>query len=200
MSLGRTTTVALGCGIALLAAAIVVDPGIAEQVGMTEALAGIKNGYLLVAGAGVVALVYGSLVWLSWSASGVSQATPPDVETGTASVVPGSELDEALPELAGRRERAARPVEHRDWIRTRLRGDAVSTLARIRNVPEQRAVDAVAAGTWTDDRYATGFLGGEDAPGPRWYQRLWHGLRRRDSFSLRVRRTVDALTALEGAS
>lgn len=188
----------LGAGLAALAGAIAVQPELADRVGLVDLLAGVENVYLPVAGAGVVAVVYGFLVWISWSAGGSEQATPPDVETAFAGRVPGAELDVALPELAGERGRAARPVEHRDLIRERLRADAVETVARLRSRPREETTTVVASGEWTDDRYASDLLGGDDAPGPSWYQRLWHGLRRRDPFVHRVERTVESLEDLGG--
>jgi hypothetical protein len=190
---------ALGVGLGGLAIGLAVDPSLAVRLGLVDLLTSVRNGYLLVAGLGVVAVIYGLVVWLSWSVTGVEEASPPAVEEATGGEVPGSELDAALPELAGRRGRAARPVEHRDWIRDRLQADAAITVARVRNCSRSDAEDRIESGSWTDDRYASDFLGGPDAPGPRLHQRLWNGVRRRNAFSVRVRRTIDALDRLEGS-
>lgn len=196
--LGRVMAV-VGLGLWGLAVALAIEPTLAGRLGLADLLAGVRNGYLLVAGVGVLAVIHGLSVWISWSAEGIDEASPPAVELAMAGRVPGTDLDEALPELAGERGRAARPVDHRDWIRRRLVVDAANTIARIRNCSRSEAEDRVEAGTWTDDPYASDFLGGPDAPGPRWYQQLWNGFRRRDAFSLRVRRTIDALERLEGS-
>lgn len=200
MSARRRVLTALGLALAGASVALAVEPGLARDLGLDDLVAAAGNAHLLVAGAGLVALLYGGFVWLSWSVAGVDQASPPAVEAFAGGAVPGAAFDTALAELAGERGRAARPVEHREWIRDRLRADAAATLSRTRDEPVEAATAAVEAGEWTDDRYASAFLGGPAAPGPRWYQRLWGWLTRRDQFSHRARRTVAAITALEGGS
>lgn len=188
---------AFGLALAGLAATLAVRPGLAAQAGFGQLLGVVENGYFLAVGAGALAGFYALFVGMWWWIAGnVVQAEPPTVETFAESRIPGSEFDRALPELAGERGRAVRPVEHRDWIRERLRGDAVRTVARTRNVDREAATTLVESGEWTDNRYAADFVGGESAPRPRVHRRVVDWVLRRDAFARRARQTVTALAAL----
>ena len=194
----------VGAGALSLVAgvAFAVAPGVPAELGVTSMLAAVGNGYLLVAGVGVLAVVWAVAAGTDWALYGAEQATMPDRESFVALPAPGGELDEAVAELSGQRERAARPVDHRDRVRERLRRDAARTLVLHRGYDREAAREAVASGTWTDDRFAADFLADcDDAPRPRWYQRLWRWLRRTDSFAVGANRTVDAVDAIaEGES
>lgn len=187
-----------GLGLAGLAGLLAVRPGLAAQAGFGGLLSAVGNGYFLAVGVGALAGFYGLFVGMWWWIAGnVVQAEPPAVETFAESAVPGTAFDEALPELAGERGRAVRPVEHREWIRERLRTDAVRTVARVRNVDIEAAGSQVESGDWTDNRYAADFVGGESAPRPRPHRRLLDWTLRRDPFTRRARQTVAALVDLE---
>lgn len=199
--LGRFLLVASGlCSAAGVAFAF--DPSLATELGVASVVAAVGNGYLLVAGVGVLAVVWAVAAGTDWVLYGAEQATVPERESFVAVPAPGGEFDEAVAELAGERERAARPVDHREKVRERLRRDAARTLVLHRGYDREAAREAVAAGTWTDDRFAADFLAErDDAPRPRWYQRLWRWLRRADSFAVGATRTVDAVAAVaEGDS
>lgn len=178
--------------------ALLVRPDIAATLGVQSLLSATDNGYYLVVGVAAVGLFYGLYIGMSWwIAEDVQQIEPPTVETFAGTAIPGSELDEALVELAGKRGRAARPVEHRELIRDRLRTDAIRTVARVEQLPRDEAVALVDAGDWTQNRYASGFVGGASAPGPRWHQVARDWVLRRDAFSRRVRQTIAALSQLQ---
>lgn len=186
-------------GVAALAAgtAFAVAPGVAAETGVASAVAAVGNAYFLVAGVGLLALLWAVARGTDWAIYGARQATMPDAESFVAVPTPGGEFDEAVAELGGERERAARPVDHREKIRERLRRDAVDALVVHEGYDRQRAREAVDAGTWTEDRFAAAFVAaGEDAPRPRWYQRLWRWLRRADPFAVRARRAADELADL----
>lgn len=200
MSRGRTLWAAVGLLLASLAFALAVRPSLAASVGLESLLAVAGNGYFVAAGVAGFGLFYALFIGMSWWLAEPTQATPPTVETFAARPVPGSEFDDAIDELAGERGRAARPVEHRDLIRERLRRDAIETVRRVEDVPRAVAVDAVERGTWTRNRYATGFVGGDAAPTPRRHRVALDWLLRRDGFARRARHTVAALDGLEAAA
>ena len=196
MRLGRVLG---GAGVLCLCvgAAFAVAPSLVAEAGIGSVLAAVGNGYLLVAGVGVFALVSAVAAGTNWALYGSRQAAMPDRESFVAVDPPGGEFDEAVAELAGQRERAARPVDHREKVRDRLRRDAVRTLVVHRGYDREAAEAAVATGGWTDDRFAADFLAeSDDAPRLRWYQRLWRWLRRADPFAVGAARTVDEMRAL----
>ena len=189
-------------GLSSMAVAITVSvqPELATALGFVSVIRTVENAYFLsatIAGFGIFYALYVGMSW--WLAGGVHQVTVPPVEQLPTSAVPGTEFDRALPELAGERGRAARPVGHREHIRERLTVDAVRTVARVHNLSEEAARERVETGAWTANRYASRFLGGEDAPGPTWYQRLVDWLLRRDPFTRGARQTVVAIEALAEA-
>jgi len=189
----------LGLGLAVLTGLLIVRPGIAEPIGIQSVLLVTDNSYHVIAGIAAVGVFYALYIGMTWwVAGGGIQTDPPTVETFAETAIPGSEFDEALPELAGKRGRAVRPVEHRELIRERLRKDAIRTVARVENIPDEEATAMVDAGDWTNNRYASAFVGDETVPGPRWIHRLRDTLLRRDAFSRRARETVLALRELEG--
>jgi hypothetical protein len=187
---GRSLT---GLGLAVVAAgvAVLVQPSLATPV--TTALAAVGNAYLVVAAVSAVAFFVAVGRWLTWSLRGVEEAAMPAVESFRPMPAPGAELDEAVPELAGRRGRAARPVDHEDAIRERLREDAVETLVVQADLAPGTAREQVDAGTWTDDHFAAQFLGGEEAPRPRPHRRLLAWLSRERDVERNVRHAVDAI-------
>lgn len=196
----RNVSILVGAGLSLVSLTIVLiaRPAFAEQLGFTSLLTIVENGYYIVVGVAGIGFFYAMFIGMSWwMAGGVEQADVPTVEAFDAGSVPGLEFDTALLELAGKRGRAARPVTHRELIRDRLRMDAIHTLARVENYSTTDASALVDSGEWTENRYASGFLGDETAPGPRWYQRAIDWILRRDAFSRHARQTVTALIKLE---
>lgn len=78
-------------------------------------------------------------------------------------------------------------------LRSRLREAAVRTVHRSGTATAEEAERAVERGTWTDDRVAAAFLGGEDAPGYPLRHRIRGWLRPDLAFETRFERTVDAV-------
>lgn len=181
------------------ALAVSYYPTLLSDLGITELLAQFENAYLLTATAGLIVFSWGAVSGMTWTIAGINQTTLPAVEEVTGVETPGSELDEAVPELIGDRGRAARNIEHRDRIQERLRIDAINTLVRTTRLKRNEAEEAVATGDWTDDPFATDFLGESDAPGPTALQRLRRRLFRKHPFEIRVERSIDAIRALEEA-
>jgi len=107
---------------------------------------------------------------------------------------PGREFDRAVERV---RDRLEEDPDAEAWeaerVRKRLR-DAVETVrtnagGRSRGAVEAELVD----GSWTDDRVAAAFLGGEDAPDVGLARRLYAWLYPARAFERRVERTVDAV-------
>lgn len=61
---------------------------------------------------------------------------------------------------------------YRDRIRDGLQAATVEVLTQYDGYSPSEAEDAVEDGTWTSDRHAAGFLGGDDAPSPPFRVRL----------------------------
>lgn len=190
-AVGALAVLSLGGGTALA-----VAPSVAVRAPLTRLVAVVGNGYFLVAGIGVLSLLWACAVATAWVMDGPSQVRMPDRETFVPVSTPGGEFDEAVAQLAGQHERAARPVEHREAVRARLRADAIETLEIHHGHDHPAAVAAVESGEWTEDRFAAAFVGSDDAPGPRWYQRLWRWLRRDDPFAVGANRTAAELVSL----
>ena len=170
-------------------------------------------------GAGLVAVVYPGLVAFDpgrafvWGVGGLAlvealrvvqarrRATPdeaetPDPELPTATPSPGDDLDAVLEGFLDAREVYFR----RSRLREGLRSAAITALTRYDVYTEAEAEAALDTGTWTDDRTAAAFLGGESAPSlpVRTRVRGWFG---RESPTERgVRHAVDAIATVAGVT
>lgn len=183
-----------------IALGISVDPSLSAQLGLDQLLSRLENAYLVVAVSGMIAFSWAMVAAMIWTISGIEETTLPLVEDITAVRAPGSEVDQAVSELIGERGRAVRDITHREAIQERLTRDATRTVARTRSVPVPDAESMVRTGEWTEDGFATDFVGDEEAPGPSALQRLIRRVYRKDAFEIRVERTIDALEALEEGS
>lgn len=183
---------AVGIGLAAL-----VRPSLAAALGLGAAFRALGNGYFAVAGVGGLLLAYAFRVAIGGVS--VDRTRPfPVVETRTPTPTPGAEVDRAVRALHGDGglDGPSRPVAHRDNLRERLRADAVATLVVRAGYAPETAEEAVAEGTWTDDRFAADYLGGPAAPAPRLRQRVVARLVGPSPTERRVRRTIDALERL----
>jgi len=170
-----------------------IDPSLAGSIGIAG------NPYPLLAAIGLLALAAAFATGMMALAIPTDGVAAPDVERFATTDTPGDEFEDALAELAGRRGRAARPVEDRERIRERLHADAVRTIRRVADCDTATAREQVATGEWTEDRYAAAFLG-DDVPGPAWWQRLRDRLRRVDPFERRALRTAAAIATYDDAT
>jgi hypothetical protein len=78
-------------------------------------------------------------------------------------------------------------------LRSRVRRSAVETVRTAGGTTEREAERAVERGTWTDDRIAAAFVGGKEAPGYPFRNRVRGWLRPDLAFERRFERTVDAV-------
>lgn len=183
----------VGVLLALVAGAFLVRPSLVGQ--LEPLLAAVDNTYLLLVGVAAIASVQALREFLRGASIGVQYGHAPTVESFAPAPTPGTELDDAVHELC--HTRGVRQTRDRDHIRERLRRDAIETLATTGAYSRHDAQAAVDAGTWTDDRFAAGFVGGEDAPGPRFHQRFIARYARQPRFERAVVRTIDAIEAVE---
>jgi hypothetical protein len=122
---------------------------------------------------------------------GQDQATPPDPEDVRTAPVPGAEFDAVVDDGVGLRERLF--GDGREQVRRRLRETATQTVMRRENCGRERARESVATGTWTDDRDAAAFLGGDEGPTPPLSSRMRAALRGRSWFQHGARRAAEAV-------
>jgi len=190
--LGRAVAVALGGGLLAAGIAFAYAPGVLPAALRTAAreATGSANSTQIAAGVAVVGLL--AVLW-SVRSPGEPGATEPIVSTPpeeptTDTAVAGDAFDDAV-ERVGERELSA-------WDRgpdpaATLRETALVVLARSR--PDADAEALVAAGTWTDDRVAAGFLGDERATAWTFDERLRRWLAPERETRRRAERTVEAL-------
>lgn len=189
----RAIIAGIGILLALGAGLLLVRP---QFVGRLEPLlAAVENTYFLLVGVAAIASVQALRDFLRGASIGVQYNHAPAVESFAPAPTPGTELDEAVHELC--HTRGVRQTRDRDRIRERLRSDAIETLATTGGYSRREAETAVEEGTWTDDRFAAGFVGSDDAPGPRVHQRIIARYTRTPRFERAVIRTIYAIEAVE---
>lgn len=174
-------------GVATVAAGIaaLVEPGLAQAVGLSSADA-------VVTALAVLALLQGIGAVAGRIRGQRRAAALPEVEARQPATVPGTTFDEELSSLT------EYGPEERDRVRARMRerleGVAVRVLTR-RGLDESTARRHLRAGTWTADERATAFFL------PPVERELTLGTRIRSAmgaervFRQRARRTVAAITA-----
>lgn len=181
---GATT---LAVGIALAYAPDLLPAGIRAAA---RDVVTSTDGTRLAAGAATLGLL--AVLWSVRSSTERGQTEPivsaPPEEPTTDSAVAGDAFDAAV-ERVGEREVTA-------WGRgpdpaATLRETALVVLTRCR--PDADAESLVAAGTWTDDRVAAGFLGDERATAWTFGERLRLWLAPERETRRRAERTVAAL-------
>ncbi|PSQ16643.1 hypothetical protein BRD00_10305 [Halobacteriales archaeon QS_8_69_26] len=193
---GRTRLFLLVLGVTAVGAGFVlwVAPGIVPRpvreplAGAAAFLPGAVVVWVLAAGAGVYALVRAARGRRNRPAPSEFAGTDPGgTERETPTV--GTGFDRAV-------DAVDNPLESGDDVRERLRATATAALARRTDLSAGAAREAVAAGEWTDDRVAAGFLGGERAPSYPLAERLRGWILPGRAFRRRVDRTVDAVAAV----
>lgn len=82
---------------------------------------------------------------------------------------------------------------HAEHVAASLEETAVSILVTYGGHEEETAISEVESGTWTSDLRAAAYLGGPDAPTPRWYIEVWDRLHPRPRTVRRIHHTIAAL-------
>jgi len=184
---------ALIAGAAAVAAGVLFlfSPSLAESFVFVDRLrVTVGNDYFLVAGIAGVAVFLGLIFAYQGRAGTVRQADTPDAEGAQAVPAPGDDFDELVDEAKGWRSREAK-----EEVRGRVREAAVDVVAGTRNCSRYEAENRVDSGGWTADRYASSFLGGDDARKLPLLTRLqvaYGG----SPFETAVERTVDEVYAV----
>lgn len=148
--------------LGLLAVAV---PGITRILPVSGAVERLGNDYLLVALLSVGAIVPGLWITARWAVRGFDQATPPEPERAATGPRPGEGIDRIID---GSMLRTWLFVAEYERVRERLRDTAVRTLVRTSDCASETARERVRRGTWTEDREAAAFLGGDSAPTVSW--------------------------------
>jgi hypothetical protein len=181
----RDTFAAVGVVAVLAGVAVLVEPSLADLVG----LGGDRT---VVTALALVAAVQGLLAVLARVRSEGRAAEPPDAERRFRAAVPGDEVDALLADLPDLRVK--RRNEERAAVRERLEALAVEVLVA-RGLDEASARHHLEAGTWTADERASSFFV------PAADRDLSVEARLRDAFgsdlafSRRARRVVAAIAA-----
>lgn len=175
--------------IALAAGVVALAAGLAAAAGLTT----VPVDRLVVSLVGGLALLQAIRVVGRRRRTERDEATTTDPERRYIPPTPGNELsDAAKPFLPPGGVRFDLPQ-----IRAGLQRAAEAVLTRYGGYTPVEAERAVASGTWTDDREAAAFIGGDQAPKAALGTRL-SGLFRSGATSRGIRHTVDAIAASAG--
>ncbi|MFC4449115.1 DUF7269 family protein [Halorussus aquaticus] len=158
--------------------------------------AAIGTGYAAVTVVGLLALVQAIRVARSRQATELEATETPDVETVETVPTPGDEFDRTVAELRSGPRRDL--IRERADLRETLETAAVTAVADRENCSREQARERLDAGTWTDDRHAASFLGGEDAPSPPVFDRVKLAVSTESPSQYRIRRTADAVARAAG--
>ena len=184
--MSRVSRAATALGVAAAAVGLAIAGG--------ATVPGLSFGYLFVTLVGALALLQGVRYADERRHTTVRAAETGDPEMRQRLPTPGDEFDADAFAVTGRVR-----YNTRERLRERLREAAVETLVVRGECPPEAASEQVDAGTWTADSVAAHFLGADASRLALWHRvRLW--VRRESAFAYRVRRAVDAVTALHGAS
>lgn len=185
----------VGAAATAVAATMLLVPGfgagLVETVGSLDPTIALVVGSFAIGCCGLLA---------AWLTGGISQTdrtpydtaveNPPEAVTAVDSELVGADVDAAVEEALAGDDDAMNAVV------SRLRGTATAVYATANGVSQSAAADAIAAGTWTDDRVATALLAAR-TPQPLLARlRLW--LDPESERERRIRRTVDEIERLAG--
>ncbi len=120
----------------------------------------------------------------------VARERPPEMVNAAKHTATGARFDAMVEWATDSREAA------RDNVQQTFAETTVQAYARVEECTTETAQQAIATGTWTDDRVAAAFIGGEDSPRYPLWARLRGWLDPSAEHSRRVRRTMDAIRAL----
>lgn len=157
----RNLLASLGFAVLCLALVVAFVPAAGTAVPVSGAVEWFGSEYLLVGAVGAAALALVLTVLVAWLVSGVDRTEPPEPERVPTGQRFGAEFDRLV---ADDRRLRTRPFLPRNRVRERLREAAVRTVMRASGCSRSAARRRVDGGTWTGDREAAAFLGGEDGP------------------------------------
>jgi len=150
----------IGAAAVALGLATFFVPGLADAFLIIRRLeVTLGNDYLLVAVIAGAAILLGLVFAFQGRAGTVQQAETPDAEGVESVPAPGDDFDELVKKASGWRS-----GEEKKAVRERVHEAAVDVVAGKENCSRPEAERYINTGTWTADRYAAAFLGGNDAP------------------------------------
>lgn len=188
--MNRSISTIVGLAVFGFAVVVLASPTVEERLPVGELVAWLGNDYVLVVPIAVLALAATIVVLVMRRRNGVSEATPPAVES-VAPDGPGRELDAVLDSLPAHRF----TPDHRR-VRNRLRRVAIGTVARTERCSREAARERVDEGRWTADADVASFLAGDSFDPPSLAHRLSARVRRDDWFRLKVAAAVDELESV----
>ena len=154
---------------------------------------GLDFDEIVVSAIGGLALLYAYHVVQRRRRTDLQWAGTGDPELPIETAAPGEEFDDVLSAFTD-----ISNVFTRHRLKDGLRAAAIAVLTRYGSLPEPEARDRLDEGTWTGDRVAAAFLGGEDAPESPLTSRLRHRMSGRRTYERAVEQTVDAIAAIAG--
>jgi hypothetical protein len=207
----RTALGTVGIASTLLGVLAVTTPGLVAGTEplatLVRTLSDVEVSKLLLAGCVTVGIV---VVRFAWRSAGSDRASrvdgdpagefdrlldaPPEAVTVETARPTAADLDAAVDRAVAGDAAALAAVGDR------LADLAADRLVRYRGYAPPGAADAVAAGTWTDDRVAAAFLSGDHGPIHSFGSRLRLWLDPEAERRRRLDRTVGAVDALDGRS
>lgn len=146
----RRVLITLGVAIALAGIAMVADPGIAAIVSADQ---------VAVVVVGILILIQGVRVVRTRRKTTITEAETPDPESAMALPTPGDDFDE---QLAPYRRASRRQPNNRGRIYERLEEAAITAISWRRDCSRDEAIQQLRDGSWTEDRSAVAFFGGEN--------------------------------------
>jgi hypothetical protein len=145
----RRLLVSLGIAIAVAGIAMVVDPEIAAIVSADQ---------VAVVVVGVLILIQGVRVVRARRKTTITEAETSDPESAMVLPTPGDDFDEGL---APYRRASARQPNNRGRLYKRLEQAAITAISWRRDCSRDEAIQQLRDGSWTEDRSAAAFFGGE---------------------------------------
>jgi hypothetical protein len=171
----------------------------AAIVGLTMAFvpslgAAVATPDVVTTAVGALAIVAGVVRANAWLGHDSEETVPAERERGVPNAVPGDDTDRLLrtAPAIGSNARDQRLVH----LREDLRETAVDVLVAYRGYEREAAEDAVADGTWTDDRYAAEFFGTPQGSGDSIRESLAGSVYGENPFAKRARHAAAAIESM----
>lgn len=187
----------LGALVTLVAAAVVVSPGLTDSLSAVVSVLESRDPKRLLIGLGAAVGLYA--VWAARASSPGGPASDgpaarfeadearPEAVSATARIRTGEDLDERIAAACAGDEKAL------EAVRSNLVDTAVSAYARSADRTPAEARREIHSGAWTDDPIAAAFLADDRGPGFRILARLRSWLDPVAERRRRIERTVEAV-------